>query len=118
MKHAGELVKAVVADRGISVALLARRLGRSRQFVYNLFEKPSLDLELLHLLRKELNYPFAELMGNDPKVRMYGTSYLSEAEYNNLSEQLEAAIREKELWKDKYTRLLEEMNRLLQQRKP
>lgn len=117
MKHAGELVKAVVTDRGISVALLARRLGKSRQHVYNLFEKTNIDLETLLVLRRELNYPFAELLGNDPNVRLYGTAYLSEAEYSDLSSKLAAALEEKELWKDKYTRLLEEMNRLLKERR-
>lgn len=117
MKHAGELVKAVVTDRGISVALLARRLGRSRQYIYNLFEKSSIDLETLHVLRKELNYPFAELIGNDPNVRIYGSAYLSEAEYSDLSSKLQLALDEKEMWKDKYTQLLEEMNRLLRDRK-
>lgn len=118
MKHAGELVKEVVADRGISVARLARRIGRSRQYVYNLFEKASIDIETLQLLRKELNYPFAELLGNDPNVRIYGSAYVSEAEYKDLSEKLEAALREKEFWKDKYTRALEDLNRVLQERKP
>jgi len=117
MKHAGELVKAVVADRGISVALLARRLGRSRQFVYNLFEKANIDLETLYVLRRELNYPFAELLGNASQVRTYGSPYLSEAEHQDLAEKLEDALREKEMWKDKYTQLLEEMNRLLRQKK-
>lgn len=117
MKHAGELVKQVVTDRGLSIALLARRLGRSRQFVYNLFEKASIDNQTLLQLRHELNYPFAELLGNEAGYRTYKGSFLSEAEYQELNEQLETALREKEMWKDKYTALLEEMNRLLQERK-
>jgi transcriptional regulator with XRE-family HTH domain len=117
MKHAGELVKEVVSNRGMSVALLARRLGRSRQFIYNLFEKASIDNQTLLQLRQELNYPFFELLGNEPGHRTYKGSYLSESEFTDLQEQLEQALREKELWKDKYTALLEQMNRILQERK-
>lgn len=117
MKHAGELVKEVIVDRGLPIAELARRLGRSRQFIYNLFEKASIDNQTLLLLRQELNYPFAELLGNDPGHRTYKGNYLSESEFTDLHEQLAQALREKELWKDKYTDLLEQMNRLLQERK-
>ncbi len=117
MKHAGELVKEVITSRGTNLSLLARRLGRSRQFIYNLFEKERIDNQTLLQLRQELNYPFYELLGNDPGHRTYKGNYLSESEFIDLQEQLELALREKDLWKDKYTALLEQMNRILQERK-
>jgi transcriptional regulator with XRE-family HTH domain len=113
MVHAGELVKEVVADRGIGISELARRLGVSRTTMYQIFERPSLDVALIHQLRRVLNYPFAELLGNQPTDFEYGTGYLSEAEFNNLRNLLRTQEEETRIWKDKYTALLEQMNRLL-----
>lgn len=119
MKHAGEIVKAVVSDRGISVSELARRLGRTRAFVYGLFENPSINTAVLEQLRQVLNYPFAELLGNKGPVQEYGGGYLSEAEFGTLQESLAAARNEAELWKMKYYELVEQFNaHLLKDKKP
>lgn len=110
MKHAGEIVKAVVSDRGISVSKLARRLGRTRTYVYGLFDKPSINTAVLEQLRQVLNYPFAELLGNKGPVQEYGGGYLSEAEFSTLQESLAAARKEAEHWKMKHHELTEQFN--------
>jgi len=109
MKHAGEIVKSVVSDRGISVSDLARRLGRSRPFVYALFEKPSIDTAVLEQLRQVLNYPFSELLG-ERQIREYDGGFLSESEFNSLQESLNTALNEAEHWRKKYYDLVEQFN--------
>lgn len=110
MKHAGEIVKSVVADRGISVSELARRLGRTRAFVYGLFENPSINTAVLEQLRQVLNYPFSELLGNKSTAGDYSSGFLSEAELNSLQERLAAARNEAEHWKMKYYEVVAQFN--------
>jgi|GEM_PF-3252016 len=119
MKHAGEVVKAVITDRGISVSELARRLGRTRAFIYGLFEKPSINTAVLEQLRQVLNYPFTELLGSRGPLHEYGGGYLSEAEFNSLQETVAAANNEVAYWKMKYYELVEQFNaHLLKDKKP
>ncbi len=114
MKHAGEIVKQVVEKRGISISALAKRMGKSRPYIYNLFEKTTIDTATIFQLSEILDYPFTELLNKEEYYREYKTGeWLSESQYKGMQEILEAERREKQFWKDKYTELLEQMNRLL-----
>lgn len=114
MKHAGEIVKQVVEKRGISISELAKRLGKSRQYIYNLFEKTTIDTATIFQLSAILDYPFDELLRKEAQYREYKTgALLSEAQFKGLQDLLESERHEKQYWRDKYTDLLEQMNRLL-----
>lgn len=114
MKHAGEIVKQVVEKRGISISELAKRMAKSRQYVYNLFEKSAIDTATIFQLSEILDYPFHELLRKEEYYREYKTgTVLSEAQYKGMQDLIETERREKQFWKDKYTELLEQMNRLL-----
>ncbi|MFN3530738.1 MAG: helix-turn-helix domain-containing protein [Bacteroidia bacterium] len=113
MKHAGELVRSVVRERGISVSELARRLSRSRQFIYNLYQRKSIDTAILHDLRAILNYPFTELLGQESGYKTYSGDYLSEKAYVDIQDELKTLRTEMQMWKDKYMELLEFTNQLL-----
>jgi transcriptional regulator with XRE-family HTH domain len=110
VKHAGEIVKSVVRDRGISISELARRLGRTRPFIYALFEKDSINTAVLQQLRQVLNYPFTELLGRQDPIKDYGGGFLSEAEFDSLQESLTRAEAEAEHWRKKYYELVEQFN--------
>ncbi|MCQ2270148.1 MAG: XRE family transcriptional regulator [Bacteroidales bacterium] len=58
--HIGQLVKSVFDSSHLSVSELARKLHCDRSNVYSIFQRRSVDVELLAKLSKILNYNFLE----------------------------------------------------------
>lgn len=58
--HIGQLVKSVFDSSQLSVSELARQLYCDRSNVYSIFQRRSVDVELLAKLSKILNYNFLE----------------------------------------------------------
>ena len=54
----GRLIQEVFEETEMKVAVLARRIGMSRQSVYNIFEKETLETELLMKISQVLGYDF------------------------------------------------------------
>ncbi|MBO4481572.1 MAG: helix-turn-helix domain-containing protein [Bacteroidales bacterium] len=60
--HIGELIKKVVAQKGIKTSWIAEQLGCHRNNVYLIFSRSWIDTETLMKLSRILNYDFfAEL---------------------------------------------------------
>ena len=92
--HTGQLLKKAVADSGIKIAELARKIGRSRRFIYLIFDKEDVPLHYLLQIGDAINHDFfAEL----------------KSDHNNIPH----LCQKEGYWKDKYLRLLEEHNELL-----
>ena len=58
--HIGQLVKSVFDNSHLSVSELARQLHCDRSNVYSIFQRRSIDVELLAKLSKILDYNFLE----------------------------------------------------------
>lgn len=58
--HIGRLVKSVFDSSHLSVSELARQLHCDRSNVYSIFQRRSVDVELLAKLSKILDYNFLE----------------------------------------------------------
>ncbi len=58
--HIGQLVKSVFDSSHLSVSELARQLHCDRSNVYSIFQRRSVDVELLAKLSKILDYNFIE----------------------------------------------------------
>ena len=58
--HIGQLVKSVFDNSHLSVSELARQLHCDRSNVYSIFQRRSVDVELLAKLSKILDYNFLE----------------------------------------------------------
>ena len=56
--HIGNLIKQQLEEQGRSVVWFARKLSYSRTNVYKIFEKPSIDTNLLLRISSILNYDF------------------------------------------------------------
>lgn len=56
--HIGQKIKEVFEDSGLSVSEIARRIKTTRQNVYGIFERKSIDTELLLQLGQCLKYDF------------------------------------------------------------
>jgi predicted transcriptional regulator len=104
MIHRGEIIKKAVYKSGFSITELAKRLGKSRRWVYLMFENPSVSLDVVLELEKIIHYNFS-LEIKEIRPSMLG-----------LIEPTSSGQNEKhsdEYWKNKYLRLLEEYNELL-----
>lgn len=75
--HIGQLVKSVFDDRHLSVSELARQLHCDRSNVYSIFQRRSIDIELLAKLSKVLNYNFLE-----EAMKLYGLHSVTSARLN------------------------------------
>jgi hypothetical protein len=91
--HRGQALKKAVYDSGIKIAELARQLGKSRRFIYLMFDKKDLPIHLMRSVCEAIRHPFTRDMFEE-KLEVEEELF-------------------KDYWKDKYLKLLEEHNGLL-----
>lgn len=60
MLHIGEKIKEVFSESGLSVAEFARRIDTSRENVYGIFKRKSIDTYLLEKISEVLHHNFFE----------------------------------------------------------
>jgi len=56
--HIGKIIRAYVYNHGISPQWLANKIGCNRSKIYKIYEKKSIDTDLLVQISKSLNYNF------------------------------------------------------------
>lgn len=56
--HIGKKIKEEVYKQNISISLFAKKISRSRNVVYNIFDRESVDTDLLNKIGKVLNCDF------------------------------------------------------------
>jgi len=91
--HRGQALKKAVYDSGIKISVLARKIEKSRRFIYIMFDNKDVPLYLMKSVCEAIKHPFTRDMFEDKL---------------DLEEELA-----KDHWKDKYLNLLEEYNNLL-----
>lgn len=105
MIHRGEIVEAAVRQSGIAITEVAKRIGKSRRHMYNLFDDPNISIDTILKIGKVIHYDF----GSDiPEIPSPTSNQLSDLE-NDYVTQLS-----NEYWKNKYFKLLEKYNSLLE----
>ena len=103
MQHRGEIVKDAVYKSGFPITELAKRLGKSRRWVYLLFENPAVSLDLIMQIGQIIHVDFTQAIKE--------FSPTTTAQEPNFSYRLDE--QEANYWKNKYLFLLEEYNALL-----
>lgn len=61
--HIGNKIKAVVTKKGMTVSEFGRRINKSRENVYSIFKRKSIDTALLTSIAKVLEYDFFQYYG-------------------------------------------------------
>lgn len=56
--HIGKKIKEELYKQNISVSVFAKKINRSRNVVYDIFGRKSIDTDLLNRISKVLNYDF------------------------------------------------------------
>jgi hypothetical protein len=103
MQHQGEIIKKAVYKSGYTITKIAKDMGRSRSWLYHLFDNPSVPIYIMRDLGTIINHTFSEKI-NEMKVEV---SFEKE---NIPAPQRKQSV---DYWKDKYVTVLEEYNQLL-----
>jgi predicted transcriptional regulator len=108
MQHRGEIIKTAVYKSGYSISELAKRIGKSRRWMYLMFENNTVSLDIVLQIGKIIHYDFSE------EIKEFSPSQLALNEPPTSYDKEESNT---EYWKNKYLRLLEEYNELLKNAK-
>ena len=101
MEHRGEIIEKAIRNSGIPLTSIARKIGKSRQWVYLLFQNPNVPLNTVVHIGKIIYYDFSDEISGLPSSN------------NNFHEPFEEKTKEEESWKEKYYQLMEEHLQLL-----
>lgn len=102
--HKGQVIQKAVKESGVAITQLAKKLGKSRQWIYNIFESSQVSVDVIIEVGKAIHHDFS----NDFKQLK---KYVQPGENNKVEED------NVEYWREKYIKLLEEYNQLLKKKK-
>ena len=108
MQHRGEIIKEAVYKSGYPITELAKRLGKSRRWMYLMFENNNVSLELVLQIGKIIHHDFT------PEIKEFSQTPMA---LNELSTAYKNEESSAEYWKNKYLKLLEEYTELLKAKK-
>lgn len=95
MEHRGEIIREAVYRSGYTITEISKCLGRSRRWMYLMFENRNVSLDLIIKIGKIIHYDFT------PDIKELNSSSINKEETDI------------EFWKNKYLKLLEEYNEIL-----
>ena len=98
--HRGEIIEKAIRESGYSITIVAQRLGKSRRWMYLLFENTAVSIEHILQIGKIIYHDFSLEF---PEVIQPATSE-PETTYERTKDNY---------WREKYFALLEEYNTLL-----
>lgn len=99
MQHRGEIIKKAIYKSGISITALAYKLGKSRRWVYQMFDNCNVSLDMVIKIGNLIHHDFSTEI-DELKIII---------DNNNISEN----DKNVDYWKNKYLKLLEEYNEQL-----
>ena len=102
MQHRGEIIKVAVYKSGFPITELAKRMGKSRRWVYLLFENPIVSIDTLLQIGTIIHYDFSD------EIETFKPHVINDTSINYNKEEM--------YWKNKYLKLLEEYNELLKKK--
>ena len=105
MQHKGEIVERAVRQSGFKLTEVAKRVGKSRRWMYDAFGNPDLSIDYVLQIGKVIHHDFTvdinELKGMKQSFKEPASEYVREEETVDY-------------WKNKYYQLLEKHNSLLE----
>jgi transcriptional regulator with XRE-family HTH domain len=78
--HIGKKVKEELYAQGISVTVFAKKISRSRNVVYDIFERESIDTNLLNKIAKILNVDFFSLYSSQKEFSLENIKHYNSGE--------------------------------------
>lgn len=107
MEHRGEIVKRAVYKSGYPITELAKRLSKSRRWIYLMFENSNVSLDIILQIGKIIHYDFKD------EIKEFNSyqNAITESAFDYQNDESNP-----EYWKNKYLKLLEEYNELLKKK--
>jgi len=110
MQHKGEILQKAVKESGMPLTKLTKKLNKSRRWIYNAFENPNVSIDYILEIGKIIHHDFSEDIEELKKYRtMAAFLHLENASVTDSNENQDL-----EYWKNKYVKLLEKYNQLLE----
>ena len=110
MQHKGEILEKAVRESGMPLTKLTKRLSKSRRWIYNAFENPNVSIDYILEIGKIIHHDFSEDIAELKKYRTMAAFMHLE----NVSEIDSNDKQGQDYWKNKYLKLLEKYNQLLE----
>lgn len=104
MKHRGEIIQKAVYNSGYTITEIAKSLGKSRRWMYMMFDNSNVSLDIVLKIGKIIHHDFSE------EIKEFSTFLRTSTLPQSSFVKDEPSA---EYWKDKYLQLLEEYNALL-----
>jgi len=109
VQHKGEIVEKAVRESGYSITRLAKKMGKSRRWVYQIFEKPNVPINYVIGIGKAIHHDFSsEIKELNEYRRSVNVQTFDDADGEFFTDKEKA-----EYWKNKYLALLEKYNEQL-----
>ena len=108
MQHRGEIIREAVYKSGYPITALAKRLGKSRRWMYLIFDNNNVSLDIVMKIGKIIHYDFSQ------EIKEF-TSFSTKI--NNTFPSVVNEEPSAEYWKNKYLKLLEDYSELLKAKK-
>ncbi|WP_294673875.1 CRISPR-associated protein Cas4 [uncultured Fluviicola sp.] len=108
MQHRGEIVERAIRKSGYPISQIARKLGKSRRWMYLMFDNSQVDIESIISIGKIIHHDFSDEIKELSVVNPDSFSE-QESKYNKQN---------KDYWKNKYLKVLESYNALLKKTNP
>jgi len=103
--HKGEIIKNAVKETSFSISLLAKRMGKSRQHIYDIFENPSVPIDTILLIGKIIQFDFED---NIKEISNIPSEYKQK-----VMSEIDVTCKDVTYWKNKYFELMEEHKYLM-----
>lgn len=103
MQHRGEIVELAIRQSGYPISAIAKKLGKSRRWMYLMFDNTQVDIETVLAIGNIIHHDFSDEIKELNSINPHSFAD-PENSYNNQT---------KEYWKNKYLKLLEDYNELL-----
>jgi len=109
MQHKGEIIEKAVRESGFSITRLAERMGKSRRWVYQIFESPTVSVDYILAIGKIIHHDFSEEVDELKAYKMKVAKQITNDQQHAFFNEKE----EVEYWKNEYLAVLEKYNDLL-----
>lgn len=87
--HLGAEIRKILKQRGMTVSEFARRINKSRENIYSIFKRKSLDTELLKNISAVLHYDFFNRTAVRRKVEGSGLVEEPKPAYSKMEREIE-----------------------------
>lgn len=111
MTHRGEIVAKAVKLSGVKITDLAKKLKKSRKWLYDSFANKNLSFDVILAIGKVIRHDFSEDFPQLTSIHSKPAK-LADSKIKYAADQNSV-----EYWKNKYLLLLEEYNQLLKKAK-